>query len=181
MDQWEQWRMTLLGASGVGKTTLTVQFTMNRFIRDYDPTLQDNNRKQFIVDNRVCFLELIQVDIDTPTQGMFEGQGFILVYSIASRSTFDQLEGFHQLVQRVKKAPVLILVGNKCDIVSEREVSKDEGAALARRFSCEFLETSAKTAQNVERVFSNLVRALRAKHREAQLPLKEKKKTCLIL
>lgn len=54
-----------------------------------------------------------------------------------------------------------MLVGNKCDKTYEREVSKEEGAALARQFGCEFIETSAKTAQNVERLFMNLVRALR--------------------
>jgi GTPase KRas protein len=54
-----------------------------------------------------------------------------------------------------------MLVGNKADKAYEREVSKEEGAALARQFGCEFIETSAKTAQNVERVFTSLVRALR--------------------
>lgn len=54
-----------------------------------------------------------------------------------------------------------MLVGNKCDKTYEREVSREEGAALARQFGCEFLETSAKTAQNVERLFMNLVRSLR--------------------
>jgi GTPase KRas len=54
-----------------------------------------------------------------------------------------------------------MLVGNKCDKAYEREVSREEGAALARQFGCEFMETSAKTAQNVERLFMNLVRALR--------------------
>ncbi|KAJ7069472.1 small GTPase superfamily [Mycena amicta] len=181
----DQWRIALLGAGGVGKTALAVQFTMNCFVQTYDPTLEDGYRKQFIVDDRVCFLDLI----DTPTQEesvlelfIREGQAFILVYSIASQSTFNRLEGFHQLAQRVKKPPpILMLVGNKCDIVSEREVSKDEGAALARRFGCEFVETSAKTAQNVDRVFTSLVRALRATQPEPQIPLKGKKKKCLIL
>jgi len=91
-----------------------------------------------------------------------EGQGFILVYSITSRSTFDRLEVFRQSMLRAKKQkPIFILVGNKCDKIYEREVSKDEGAALARSFGCSFLETSAKTAQNVELLFTNLVRALR--------------------
>jgi GTPase KRas protein len=53
-----------------------------------------------------------------------------------------------------------MLVGNKCDKTYEREVSREEGAALARQFGCEFLETSAKTAQNVEQIFKNLVRSL---------------------
>jgi GTPase KRas protein len=105
----------------------------------------------------------------------------MLVYSIASRATLDRLEVFHRSVQK-KGDPVFMLVGNKIDKAFEREVSKDEGAALARQFGCEFIETSAKTAQNVDRAFTNLVRALRhATELKAQIPLKEKKKKCLIL
>jgi GTPase KRas len=64
---------------------------------------------------------------------------------------------------RVKRTkPIFMLVGNKCDKTYEREVSKEEGLQLARTFGCEFMETSAKTAQNVERLFTNLVRSLRA-------------------
>jgi len=65
-------------------------------------------------------------------------------------------------MRRVKRGdPIFMLVGNKCDKTYEREVSKEEGAALARQFGCDFIETSAKTAQNVERLFMTLVRALR--------------------
>ena len=82
-----------------------------------------------------------------------------------------------------------MLVGNKCDKAYEREVSKEEGAALARQFGCEFIETSAKTAQNVERLFTNLVRALRqTKNIDAGQPnggaprQKDKKKIgCIVL
>ncbi|KAJ3201607.1 Ras GTPase ras2 [Entophlyctis luteolus] len=55
----------------------------------------------------------------------------------------------------------MILVGNKCDRQAEREVSREEGAALALRLQCDFIETSAKTRLNVERAFYNVVRALR--------------------
>lgn len=122
-----------------------------------------------------------------------EGQGFILVYSIASRSTFDRLEVFRQSMLRVKRQkPIFMLVGNKCDKTYEREVSKDEGVALARSFGCSFMETSAKTAHNVELLFTNLVRALRStRQTEAgvvpspQRPLQEEKpkksRKCFIL
>ena len=70
-----------------------------------------------------------------------------------------------------------MLVGNKCDKTYEREVSREEGAALARQFGCEFLETSAKTAQNVERLFMNLVRSLRqTRNIEPGTPLQSAKK-----
>lgn len=92
-----------------------------------------------------------------------EGQGFILVYSIASRATFERLEVFRQAMLKVKRQrPVFMLVGNKCDKQYEREVSREEGAAMARDFDCRFLETSAKTAQNVEKLFTDLVRLLRS-------------------
>jgi GTPase KRas protein len=56
---------------------------------------------------------------------------------------------------------IFILVGNMCDKTYEREVSKDEGIALARSLGCSFMAMSAKTAHNIELVFMNLVRALR--------------------
>lgn len=163
----DNWRVAVLGDGGVGKTALAVQFTLNCFVETYDPTIEDAYRKQLIVDNRMCFVEVIdtagQEEYATlRDQWVREGQGFILVYSIASRSTFDRLEVFRQSMRRVKRGdPIFMLVGNKCDKTYEREVSKEEGAALARQFGCEFIETSAKTAQNVERLFMNLVRALR--------------------
>ena len=55
-----------------------------------------------------------------------------------------------------------MLVGNKADKQLEREVTREEGMQLAKEFGCEFLETSAKTALNVERLFTNLVRNLRS-------------------
>lgn len=91
---------------------------------------------------------------------------------------------------RVKRnKPIFVLVGNKSDKAYEREVSKEEGQALARSFGCEFLETSAKTAQNVERLFMNLVRALRQTRQDhLGVPpgpigpiVKEKKRKCIIL
>jgi len=191
----DQWTVAVLGDGGVGKTALAVQFTLNCFVETYDPTIEDAYRKQFIVDNRMCFVEVIdtagQEEYATlRDQWVREGQGFILVYSIASRSTFDRLEVFRQSVRRAKRGdPILVLVGNKSDKAFEREVSKEEGAALARQFGCEFIETSAKTAQNVDRVFTNLVRALRqTRNLEPGVPNssrpreKEKeKKRCIIL
>ena len=55
----------------------------------------------------------------------------------------------------------LMLVGNKCDKVTEREVSREEGLQMAKRLRCEFTETSAKTCVNVERSFYAVVRKIR--------------------
>ncbi|KAF7371528.1 Ras protein [Mycena venus] len=179
----DQWRVAVLGDGGVGKTALAVQ--------TYDPTIEDAYCKQFVVDDHMCFVEVIdtagQEEYATlRDQWVREGQGFILVYSITSRSTFDRLEVFHQSVRRAKRGnPIFLLVGNKCDRLLDREVSREEGAALSWQFGCDFFETSAKTGLNVERVFTALVRALRptkaisAGTEESAKDVKKKK--CIIL
>lgn len=126
-------------------------------------------------------------------QWIRDGEGFVLVYSIASRSSFTRIQRFHNQIQRVKEssasspsypgsplsasspnAPVpIMLVGNKCDRVTEREVSTQEGNALARDLGCEFVEASAKNCVNVEKAFYDVVRLLRRQrmqttHRAAQ-------------
>jgi len=60
-----------------------------------------------------------------------------------------------------------MLVGNKSDKINEREVSQEEGYRLAQHFGCDFMETSAKTSQNVDNLFTQLVRSLRATKTEA--------------
>ncbi|KAJ7678357.1 small GTPase superfamily, partial [Mycena rosella] len=100
------------------------------------------------------------------------GQGFFLIYSITSRSSFNRLEELWQSVQRIKgETTPLMLLGNKCDFgASDRAVSTEEGVALARQFGCPFLEVSAKTGMNVDRAFSDLVRLLRQNRPEAAAP-----------
>jgi len=115
----------------------------------------------------MCFIEVI----DTAGQEEYAtlrdqwvrwGQGFILVYSIASRSTFDRLDDFLQSLVRVKgEKPKFVLVGNKADKTSEREVLQDEGKRYATLLGCDFIETSARTAHNVDRLFEGLIRTLR--------------------
>lgn len=84
------------------------------------------------------------------------------MYSVASLSSFEEVESLHEELVRLKgTSPILTLVGNKCDKAYERVVSREDGLAMARRLGCDFMETSAKTAMNVDRLFTELVRKLR--------------------
>lgn len=89
------------------------------------------------------------------------GQGFLLVYSITSRESFNEIFTFRNQVLRVKdkdRVP-MVLVGNKCDL-AEREVATTEGKLLAEELGCPFWETSAKSRINVEECFYSLVREI---------------------
>ena len=96
-------------------------------------------------------------------QYMRTGQGFLLVYAITSRGSFDEIVAFKEQILRVKdkdKVP-MILVGNKSDLEPERQVTTGEGQDLARTFTAPFMESSAKTRVNVEEAFFELVREIR--------------------
>lgn len=123
-------------------------------------------------------------------QWIRDGEGFVLVYSISSRSSFSRIKRFHHQIQRVKEScasspsypgspissasaslPIpIMLVGNKSDRVTEREVSTQEGHALARELGCEFVEASAKNCINVEKAFYDVVRILRRQRQQVARP-----------
>jgi len=175
----DQWRLTILGEGAVGKTALAVQFSMNAFVETYDPTIEDSYRKTVVVDGKQAFLEVI----DTAGQDEYatlrdqwvrEGQGFMLVYSVTSRKSFNRLQEFYNAVVDGKQAmassssnrpkysrPGIVVVGNKIDLEDEREVLTKEGERLAQVWDCGFIETSAMQATFVDQSFCELIRQCR--------------------
>jgi GTPase KRas protein len=94
---------------------------------------------------------------------MRAGEGFLLVYAINSHYSFEEVVNFREQALRVKDKDyvTVVLVGNKCDLESERQVSKEEGTELAQRWKCPFFETSAKLGTNVKECFFEIVRQIR--------------------
>lgn len=158
----------MVGGGGVGKSALTIQLIQSHFVDEYDPTIEDSYRKQCVVDDQVALLDVLDTAGQEEYSAMREqymrtGEGFLLVYSITSRSSFEEIVTFHQQILRVKDRDQfpMVLVGNKCDLEHERQVSVEEGQALAKQFNCHFIESSAKQRINVEDGFYQLVREIR--------------------
>ncbi|KAH6917532.1 small GTPase superfamily, partial [Coprinopsis sp. MPI-PUGE-AT-0042] len=90
---------------------------------------------------------------------IWKTEGFLLVYSVTSRSSFEALDDFIRWTREIKGLGACFgLVGNKCDLADKREVSTQEGRDLAHTLGCDFHETSAKTALNVERAFGSVLK-----------------------
>jgi len=126
-----------------------------------------------MIDDEVALLDVLDTAGQEEYSAMREqymrtGEGFLLVYSITSRQSFEEIMTFQQQILRVKDKDYfpIILVGNKCDLEGERVVSREEGAHVARQFGCKFIETSAKSRINVDNAFYDLVREIRRYNRE---------------
>jgi GTPase SAR1 family protein len=110
------------------------------------------------------------------------------VFAITSRSSFEEIDVFREQILRVKDEDdvPMVLVGNKCDLQEERQVTSAEGQEKAKSFNCPFFESSAKTRVNVEESFYQLVREIRQKVHGTEDPKKKKKggakkNQCLVL
>ncbi|KAI9903980.1 hypothetical protein N3K66_000509 [Trichothecium roseum] len=170
-----EYKLVVVGGGGVGKSCLTIQLIQSHFVDEYDPTIEDSYRKQCVIDDEVALLDVLDTAGQEEYSAMREqymrtGEGFLLVYSITSRQSFEEITTFQQQILRVKDKDYfpMVVVGNKCDLEGEREVSRQEGEALAQSFNCTFLETSAKSRINVDKSFFDIVREIRRYNRDMQ-------------
>lgn len=164
-------KVIMVGIAGVGKSALTLQFMYDEFVEDYEPTKADSYRKKVVLDG-----EEVQIDIlDTAGQEDYaairdnyfrSGEGFLVVFSITEHESFTATAEFREQILRVKaeedKIPLLV-VGNKSDLEDRRQVSVEEARGKAEEWGVQYVETSAKTRANVDKVFFDLMREVRGK------------------
>ncbi|XP_071941679.1 ras-related protein Ral-A-like [Antedon mediterranea] len=191
-------KVIMVGSGGVGKSALTLQFMYDEFVEDYEPTKADSYRKKVTLDG-----EEVQIDIlDTAGQEDYaairdnyfrSGEGFLCVFSITEQESFQTTSEFREQILRVKHDRTeeqipFVLVGNKADLKDKRQVSHEEASNLATSWHVPYVETSAKTRENVDKVFYDLMRKIseqKAAEESTQNGKEKKKKKskrkCLIL
>ncbi|XP_064627141.1 ras-related protein R-Ras2-like [Lineus longissimus] len=186
------YKLVVVGGGGVGKSALTIQFIQSYFVVDYDPTIEDSYTKQCVIDEVVAKLDILDTAGQEEFSAMREqymrsGEGFLLVYSVTDRSSFDEVYKFHRQILRVKDRDEfpMVLVANKVDLEHQRIVSSEEGPELGRQLNVRYIEASAKLKLNVDQAFHELVRIIR-KFKDADRPPAKpvkvpKKKKCTIL
>ncbi|XP_028169616.1 ras-related protein Ral-a isoform X4 [Ostrinia furnacalis] len=163
-------KVIMVGSGGVGKSALTLQFMYDEFVEDYEPTKADSYRKKVVLDG-----EEVQIDIlDTAGQEDYaairdnyfrSGEGFLCVFSITEPESFDATQEFREQILRVKNDENIpfLLVGNKSDLADKRRVPLDACRERAAAWQVPYVETSAKTRDNVDKVFFDLMREIRSR------------------
>ncbi|GMK59576.1 hypothetical protein CspeluHIS016_0801820 [Cutaneotrichosporon spelunceum] len=168
-------KIVILGSPSVGKTSITQQYvTPPTYNEQYYPTIESTS-------NKIVTHKGVQYDceiVDTAGQDEFSlfpakyaagVHGYVLVYSITSRQSFDMIASLHEKIldqSGLEKVPCVI-VGQKTDLEKERRVTKAEGEALAKKLGAAFLESSAKDNKNVERAFEALLGEMQREYNPA--------------
>ncbi|KAL7926715.1 ras-GTPase RSR1, rap subfamily [Trichoderma austrokoningii] len=165
--------VVVLGAGGVGKSCLTAQFVHKEWIESYDPTIEDSYRTQVQVDGRQVILEILDTAGTEQFVAMRDlymktGQGFLLVFSIASASSLSELESLREEILRIKDEEnvPMVIVGNKADLEEIRAIPRAQGFAVSQSWGAPYYETSARTRTNVDEVFIDLCRQMLRKEDE---------------
>jgi len=172
-------RLCVLGDGNVGKSALTIRYFQDQFVEDWDPTIEDLYVKQDQVDGKFFHLEVQ----DTAGQEQFallredyiqHAHGFLIVFAVAGNNAQKSMKNIETYFNDIKRfhgenIPIII-AANKIDL--RREIKTEVGEEIVNKLkenhkSMEYIETSAKTKQNVPEAFKKLCElVLREQHEE---------------
>ena len=166
-------KLTFVGSGSVGKSCIIVRYLQNTFSSVYDPTVEENFRKETEVDGTPCTLEIN----DTAGQEEFRSirekyikvsEIVILVFSIVSRHSFNEVRTLFESIGRMRGIRIATLVvANKIDLAEDRLVTREEAEELVKNNKSTYIESSAKTGDGVSVIFDEAVRVLRKFKAEA--------------
>lgn len=164
-------KLLLIGDSGVGKSSLLIKFTDDKFSGHITQTIgMDFKVKMLELAGRRVKLQIWdtagQERFHTITQQYYRNaMGIILVYDVTSEESFANMRRWAaQIAAHGAEGADRILVGNKADVdSSKRAIDTSRGEALAAEYGIPFLETSAKSGMNVEEAFVSVADAVRAR------------------
>lgn len=165
-----QIKLLMIGDSAVGKTSLLLRYANDTFSSTFITTIGiDFKIKTIDLDGKRVKLQIWdtagQEQFRTITRSYFRGaQGIVLVYDVTDRGTFNSVRSWMAQINDHADAQVnRVLIGNKCDYESARQVSTDEGQRLAQEYGVRFFETSAKNDINVTDCFTTIAREAKAR------------------
>eukprot|EP01017_Pseudomicrothorax_dubius_P041633 TRINITY_DN6678_c0_g1_i2.p1 TRINITY_DN6678_c0_g1~~TRINITY_DN6678_c0_g1_i2.p1 ORF type:complete len:205 (+),score=46.67 TRINITY_DN6678_c0_g1_i2:143-757(+) len=163
-------KLLLVGNSAVGKSSILLRFTDNIFNDSFLPTIGvDFKIRTYNVGGKQAKLQIWdtagQERFKTITSTYYKGaHGIMLVYDVTDRQSFRDVENWVQEVEKQASENVVkVLIGNKCDLDKERQVTFDEGKEYADSIGIKFLETSAKAATNIDKVFQTVANEIKAR------------------
>ncbi|XP_033210869.1 serine-rich adhesin for platelets-like isoform X2 [Belonocnema kinseyi] len=166
------YRVLMLGASAVGKSSLVSQFMTSEYLHAYDTSIDDESGEKTVSvllnleESELTFIDHSCSEM-TPENciATYEPHAYCVVYSTTDRSSVRVAEEVLQTLWRSDhvSARAVILVGNKVDLARSRLVSTEEGKSMACSYDCKFIETSVGINHNVDELLVGLLTQIRLK------------------
>eukprot|EP01134_Creolimax_fragrantissima_P007815 CFRG7815T1 len=161
-----QYKLVLLGESAVGKSSLVLRFVKGQFQEYQESTIGAAFLTQTLsLDDCTVKFEIW----DTAGQERYHSlapmyyrgaQAAVVVYDVTSAQSFQRAKNWVKELHRQASPDIVIaLAGNKCDL-SQRAVDEDEVIAYAQEHDILFMETSAKSAKNVNELFLEIAKKM---------------------
>lgn len=161
----------MLGAAAVGKSAITLRYVSNKFVKDYDPTIEDFYAKAVQIDGEATQISILDTagmeDYESLIDHWIEKKdAFVLVFSVQLPETMQRLRDFHaKILHRYEmkdqhKSPVIVIAANKID-VPDRYVTTEQGNQLAAELGVQYFEVSAQSNVGIDEMFAFIVRELR--------------------
>ena len=155
-------KLIIVGDIGVGKSNILLRFVRNQFKDEYKTTIGvDFGEKKIDYNNKTYKIQIwentVQEQFRSITRGYYKNSvcSFV-VYDITNRSSFENSKVWiDDCKSYMSKKVIIVLIGNKCDLEEERQVTIDEGQELADAYGLLFFETSAKNDVNIKLAFDS--------------------------
>jgi Ras-related protein Rab-1A len=161
-------KILVIGDVGVGKTSLVLRYTENKFDESQIPTLVgDYCTRSSDVDGKVIKMQLWDTNgrerFNALTSSFYRGaHGILFAFSLSDSDSFASLENWMNSVEQFAREKVVrFVVGLKNDLTSSRTVQYETAEAFAQKHNMTYLECSAKNNNGVEEVFSKMANSIK--------------------
>jgi len=163
-------KLVVCGDPGVGKTSTILKFTDDAFTRTYIPTLGVNISEKNIRINNILIKLIIwdiagQIKFEAMRRHFYKGaEAVILIFDLTNRKSYESISNWFKDVKKniipVKDEIIGFILGNKEDLVDNRNINPEEPVILAEQLNLKYIEISALTGKNVEDCFISLAETL---------------------
>ncbi|CAH1778532.1 unnamed protein product [Owenia fusiformis] len=156
-------KVALIGSAGVGKTSLAQQCMTSEYMGGIDAINGESADKtvSVLLDGEESVVSFVEIAADEDHTDHCDVDAYVIVYSVIDKRTLRHAVDMVKDLRQVQKTSTVFLIGNKTDIVRQRQINKEEGLEASKNYDCKFKETSAVLNHHIDELLVDIVSTIR--------------------